>query len=167
MSVAVWTAIGGIITLLGVILKWWKNPKRILEAKIDALERDWAALQFQIDEPLAKHDTDKLTRLNHELLCVSSKLKTAKDELARLNGTTVIKIMAIFFVIGLCGCVAKTVYFNDSEKVICDFAGQGVCSGTNYDCCLLSAGDWKSSVSNNPTVKIIKVQDNTEVKGGE
>jgi hypothetical protein len=162
MSAGVIGLIVAIIGFITLILKWAYNPKRILEAKIDSLTSKWQSLQGQINAPLAAHDTNTLTRLNNELLEVLRQRKEAMDKLAALNGGTVVKIMALFLIVcGLSGCY-RTMYFNESDKVLCDNAGKGVCANTSYDCCIMGNGNFKSLSALNPTIKIIKVQDNTK-----
>jgi hypothetical protein len=161
-TVAVCSVLAVLVPAIWGILQWWKNPKRMLEAKIYSLNAKWKDLQGQINAPLAKHDTNTLTRLNNELLEVLRQRKEAIDKLAALNGGTVIKVMALaFIVVGLTGCY-KTMYFNESDKVICDSAGKGVCANMGYDCCIMGNGNFKSLSALNPTIKIIKVQDNTK-----
>lgn len=163
MSTSVIGLVVAIIGLITLILKWAYNPKRILEAKIDALDEKWQSLQSQINAPLAKHDIDTLTRLNAELLEVLRQRTEAKAKLEALGVKTVVKIMAgLFFVLTLSGCFYRTVYWQESDKVICDNAGKGICANTTYDCCVMGKGNYKSLVSLNPTVKEIKVQDNTK-----
>lgn len=162
------SVIGLIVTIIGfvtMLLKWAYNPKRILEVKIADCDKRWKDFQTEINAPLAKHDTDTLTRLNGELLEVLRQRKEAVDKLAQINGATVVKVFALFLLAcGLSGCY-KNVYFNESDKVICDNAGEGVCASTTYDCCVMGMGNFKSVTALNPTIKIIEVKDNTKESG--
>ena len=77
------------------------------------------------------------------------------------------QLFLLFALILLSGCAhAKPYFFNDSDKVITDDAGKGVCAQNGYPCVNISQGLYRTITTVNPTVKIIyvKIQENGQNK---
>jgi hypothetical protein len=149
-------AAAGLIT---IILKWWFNPRRGLKAQYDKLSREWDDLQDDIGPAMQTHDNEKLTRIQHRVEEILKERKSIKKQLEAL-GVVVSCLLLVFFT----GCGQRNFYFTESDRVICDKARIGVCQNINYDCCAMGLGNYKSLISNNPTIKEIKVEDHTELK---
>ncbi len=149
--------IGLIVAVIGfvtMILKWWFNPRRKLTVEYDRLTEEWDNLQDDLGPALLTHDNDKLVRIKQRVEEILKERKKIAGRLKALGVSITISLMVF-----LTGCATKNVYFNESEKIICDKAATGACVNFTYDCCVMGYGDCKSLLSVNPTIKEIKVLD--------
>lgn len=64
----------------------------------------------------------------------------------------------LLFALLLTSC-STTHYFSDSEKVLADKAGQGICKNYKYDCVVLSQGSLRDLTTINYSSKLIEIVD--------
>jgi hypothetical protein len=70
-----------------------------------------------------------------------------------------IQILLCLFAFTQIGCATtKPTFFNESEKIYADDAGQGVCANVTFDCVVMGQGNFRTITSVNPTVQVVYVE---------
>jgi len=60
-------------------------------------------------------------------------------------------ILSLSLLMSSCGLkIAKPIYFNDSDKIVCDEAGVGVCEKVSFSCCNMSKGTFRNMTGVDP-----------------
>lgn len=71
--------ITGIVGLITAILAWYWNPKRKLQAELEAIRKNLEVLYVKRDEALLKGDNDALTSVTADI----ARLLSRKNSLLR------------------------------------------------------------------------------------
>ncbi len=58
----------GVIGIISTLLAWFLNPKRRIQAELDAISKKLEVLYVQRDEALQKNDSDSLTAITSQLV---------------------------------------------------------------------------------------------------
>lgn len=62
------TLVTGVLGILGTLIAWYFNPKRIFYSQLDTIYKQLEGLYAKRDEALAKNDSDTLTIVTADIL---------------------------------------------------------------------------------------------------